>query len=379
MKIAIVTPWEVSPVAVGGTERYTVDLAEGLSNLGHQVGVFALSGSEVEMNGVTYRSLGILDNSNPYSEYDLRAYGAGAEDPAFYDNWAEVLENSLDVSNYDIVQINSFLFLKAWRNSPRLLTIHTNPYEYSLDWGKKSVKILCEVVRNMKEGRPLMLAPSAYYAREFSELFEADIKSIPHAIDPSRLLTKSPRDEPGDERACPKTTLLLPSRLELEQKQPNIVFDGIAKLPRRARQNLRLVATGIDRQYEHNITGLDAIAKLAGFTAIFKKYPTMAEAYREANIVALPSRSESFGYAALESLALGIPTILNTIPTFQEIAEGNPNAHFFDGTAQGFARTASNLLHKNSQQPVPDSWKRRYAIEQWAQLYSATIERILHA
>ena len=42
----------------------------------------------------------------------------------------------------------------------------------------------------------------------------------------------------------------------------------------------------------------------------------MSEAYKIANICVLPSKSESFGYSALESLSLGIYTILNDIPTF---------------------------------------------------------------
>ena len=42
----------------------------------------------------------------------------------------------------------------------------------------------------------------------------------------------------------------------------------------------------------------------------------MSEAYKIANICVLPSKLESFEYSALESLSLGIYTILNDIPTF---------------------------------------------------------------
>lgn len=44
MKIAIISPWTISDTAVGGTERFIIDLAETLNHLGNEVDVYMLSG-----------------------------------------------------------------------------------------------------------------------------------------------------------------------------------------------------------------------------------------------------------------------------------------------------------------------------------------------
>ena len=52
---------------------------------------------------------------------------------------------------------------------------------------------------------------------------------------------------------------------------------------------------------------------------LIDRFDKMCDGYKVADIVMLPSKSESFGYSALEALSLGIVTILNNIPTYKEI------------------------------------------------------------
>lgn len=362
MNVAVVTPWHVSPEAVGGTERFTIDIASGLADQGHNVEVFTISGQNTEINAIPYTSLDLLGNGSTANEYDLRRIMGPAINAPFYDNLAVFLESHLSADRFDTIQLNSFLFANAWKDTHRLLTIHTNPFEYQLDWGQSALQPLVDIVTHPANNELELVAPSAHYGSVFSDMFSRYVHVVPHAIDLSRL-------QHQDERDDKMTSILVPSRLEPTQKRPQIVFEAVAELEQAVRSTITVMATGKDEQYVNNEKPLRAIATKYGFQAVFGRCTTMAQAYAQADIVALPSMSESFGYSALEALSLGKPTILSSIPTFKEIGEGNPNAHFFDGTSSGFAAVLSSILEDLEPRPVCKSWYARYDPKTWAQTY----------
>lgn len=372
MNIAVVTPWHVSPEAVGGTERFTIDLASGLSNLGHDVEVFTLSGKDAEINGIRHTSFDILGNGENASEYDLREYAGTADRLAFYERLAAFMESKTSLEQFDVVQLNSFLFASAWQEKPRLLTTHTNPFEYQLDWGEGASQTLEDVLASPAGQGLELVSPSKHYANIFSDMFSRHVQVIPHAIDRARLWC----DDVRDSRT---TNILIPSRLEPIQKRPQIVFEGVAALEPTLRDSITIVATGKDNQYINNEGPLRTIAQKHRIKAIFSRFATMAEAYAGADIVALPSVSESFGYSALEALSLGKPTILNSIPTFREIGAGNPNAHFFDGSVSSFTTVLRSLLENLIHWPVPDEWHARYSPIAWAQNYELLLQETIDA
>lgn len=367
MNIAIISPWAISKTSVGGTERFTIDLASQLLALGDEVEVFMLSGESCNIGGVVYTSLNILGRGKVANEYDLRAYADNSTGESFYSKWARYLESAIDGSRFDFIQLNSLLFIDAWPNKPRLFTIHTNPFEYQLDWGKERLESITRKIRKLLPHKTLLAAPSSHYGKQFSRLFRREVLAIPHAIDAARLNSLSTHGRQyHSERDI---TILLPSRIELVQKRPQTVFRGIALLPEYQRRRVRIVASGKDSQYLDNCKKMERIARSNGFEADFTRFPSMAEAYAMADIVALPSRSESFGYAALESLTLGIPTVLNSLPTFKEIGAGNQNAHFFNHTALEFSKVLLNLLEDTRSYRNSKAWLARYDIRQWAETY----------
>jgi glycosyltransferase involved in cell wall biosynthesis len=370
MKLAIISPWAISESSIGGTERFVIDLATQLYNLGNDLTVFCLSGKSHVINGVQYKSLNILGGDKVADEYDLQTYADNATGPAFYRTWADYLENSIDVSEFDAIQLNSLLFVDAWMEKRRIFTIHTNQFEYRMDWGQERLDCLVSKIRSSLPAQTALVTPSQHYAQEYSRLFDRSVESIPHAIDISRLEPVSSlplsSPQPGHED---NITLLLPSRLELVQKRPQIAFQGVALLPAELKKNITIVASGADKQYLENRTKLTKIAKDGGFRAVFGNYPSMGDAYAAADIVALPSKSESFGYAALESLQLGLPTILNGLPTFREIGHGNHNAHFFGHTAEAFSEVLADLLIDLKPRPIDPAWIARYDMGRWAAKY----------
>ena len=94
------------------------------------------------------------------------------------------------------------------------------------------------------------------------------------------------------------------------------------------------------------------------------RFDYMSEVYKIADVCVLPSKSESFGYSALESLSLGIFTILNDIPTFNEIAKGNDNNYIFKN---GIEELKNKLLYVINNY---DEFKRKLPNKRWQEQYN---------
>jgi glycosyltransferase involved in cell wall biosynthesis len=361
MKIAIMSPWAISASSVGGTERFCKDLADGLSARGHDITVITLSGNDCVIDGVKYKSLDLLGNGRVATEYDLRERLGDFSRVIAFDKLAQFVEERTADLDFDVLHINSLLFLKIWSSRRRVFTIHTNPYEYVLDWGEEGYRRMLQILSEEATHLTTFIAPSQHYATLFSERANCSVIYIPHALNISRLLTKTPSSYLKNKLGLntKKITLLLPSRLE-----------ALAKLAVSDRNKVQVVASGVDPQYQSFCAQLQSIANEVKFDAYFKRFDNMAEAYAAADIVGLPSCSESFGYSALESLALGKPTILNDIPTYLEIGAGNPNAYFFHDNADSFKERLSEILHNGIvSKMTPEDWKRRYDIEGWISRY----------
>lgn len=98
----------------------------------------------------------------------------------------------------------------------------------------------------------------------------------------------------------------------------------------------------------------------------------MSEVYKIADMTILPSKSESFGYSALESLSLGIYTILNDIPTFHEIAENNEQHYIFKNDAFELKQKIHELLQNQDylKRKMPTfEWQRRYDLKEFEKSY----------
>jgi glycosyltransferase involved in cell wall biosynthesis len=378
MNIAIISPWAITPAAVGGTERFCMDLGEGLLARKHNVTIFMLSGKSHKTNGVTYNSLQLLGDESVATEYDLRRLLGDFSDPTSFDKLAEYVQTKIDGTNFDVIHINSLLLVRAWQQCKRIFTIHTNPYEYILDWGelgyKQTIKLLAQEANNPFTR---LTAPSSHYADLFTKETGANVAFIPHALDVSRISTNEPSRalRKKYELHPSKTILLLPSRLEVTQKRPQIAFGAAAQLPVARKESMQIVATGLDEQYTPFRNQLQKIADEAHLEAHFLRFDTMAEAYALSDIVGLPSCSESFGYSALESLALQKPTILNNIPTYHEIGSGNPNAYFFNNTVEAFGEELERVLAAGcAKRPVPSAWSNRYGMQRWIAQYEAALK-----
>ena len=373
MKVALVSPWSVSANAVGGTERFIVDLAESLVRLGHSVDVLMFFGVNHSDNGANYISLNLLGDDVAIDEYKLRQELGDFSKASTYSSLAQKIESTVDVSQYDIVQINTQLLLRAWTGSRRIFTIHTNPFEYKQAWGDDSFDRMIQVARaEASNAATVFTAPSRHYADIFTSAMGTNVNFIPHAIDVSRVVSPKSKYALTQKYGLDATKLhvLMPSRLEPTQKQPGLLFDCLQYLSPELLSRIEILSSGVDAQYRAYQSVFTAQANNLGCSVFFGRFDEMSDAYRLADVVVLPSQSESFGYAALESLSLGLPTILNDIPTFREIADGHPAAKFFGNDSRELADILQLLLTDGTAHIKADNvWYGRYDIASWGKLY----------
>lgn len=366
IKIAILTPWSISPDAVGGTERFVIDLAESFEKQGSIVDVYMLSGKEYTKNNVNYLSINLFNTNGVIDEYVLKEKFNDFSTFESYETLANNIEKKVEFTKYDLVQINSQLFLKVGEKNKRIFTIHTNPFEYKLDWGEKSFNYMLELMRQESElENTKFVAPSVYYAKEYETLTGVNINFIPHAIDISRIKSYQDKKEIFDELSIDysKKVILLPSRLEPIQKQPMLFMRAFALLDISIKKQFKVVCTGADNQYLKYRDDLEEFCKENDIDILITRFNNMSSAYKIADVVALPSQSESFGYAALESLSLGIMTIINNIPTFNEVAEGSKNHYFFDKTVDSLYTLLNKYINKKIKiVKQPKKWCDKYSI-----------------
>lgn len=374
MKIAIINLWSISDKSIGGTERFILDLATSLSKLGHTVDVYMFSGNSYSKYGINYISLDIFGKGIIADEYMItKEFGTFDSDDS-YKKLADKLEPLIDGSKYDILHLNSPYFLKAWQKYKRIFTHHSNYSELRIVFSEKEYKKIVEITT--EEGKNKLtkfVSPSEFYKKEWDSLTNTNTAYIPHAINPNRLFIKNKKIDIYSKYNLNKNliTVLLPSRLEPIQKQPMLFLKGCALLSKKHKDKLQIVLTGIDSQYEQYVKDLQQFSIKNNLNTKFIKFDSINEGYLISDIIAVPSKSESFGYSALEGLTLGITTILTDLPSFNEIANGNSQARFFNGTENDLSNILVNLLEANNFNRIkPETtWLNRYDLNLFGKRY----------
>ena len=375
MKIAIVNTWAISKRAIGGTERFVMDLAKSFVDNGNEVDVFMFSGNTHTEDGVNYININLFNMTGEADEYIVQEAFGNFETDKSYSNLAEKLESKINMEKYDFIQLNSLLFLEAWKNKKRIFTIHTNPFEYILAWGEQSFEKVIEMMKKYKDdNNTKFVAPSKFYANEYKKLTNCEINFIPHAIDKERLKTDKSKEKICEQYNIDKNKIkiIVPQRLEPIQKQPKLLLDACCLMEEKDKSKIEIIYTGLDKQYEKFVDSLRKQANENNIEIKFIRFDYMSEVYKIADICILPSKSESFGYSALESLSLGIFTILNDIPTFNEIAEDNSNNYIFKNNKDELKIKILEIIknERNEKKEIPsDEWQKQYNINTFAKSY----------
>jgi len=257
------------------------------------------------------------------------------------------------------------------RDKKRVFTLHENPMEFRQNWGKASLKTIVSIINKDRRGSRF-IAPSVFYRDVFSKMILAPIDVIPHSINFDFLKRRESKKETLRRYGLSekKFTILFPSRLELTQKRPQLGLRAI----KRIREHIRpaqIILTGVDDQYQRNKDYLRKIMDGTGIDTNFINFSIdeMGNAYNIADLVILPSRYESFGYSAVESLAMRKRTVLSNIPTFREISVGNDYTFMTEtNTPKGVADAILKAIRSKSKKSVK-KWADKYNRNCWIKKY----------
>ncbi len=351
MRIALLSVWSLSDTAIGGTERFVLDLARLLATE-HDVTILSLGTVDIADDRIHTQSLSIVPVLN---EHTLSAF--------IDEGGLATLEMQLRAiivrGAFDVVHANSLLFAGMLPGIPVVHTVHTNAEEFRASFPPHIASLILARVRD--DTTATYIVPSAFSRASFASLTGKDASLIAHAF--------RPRIERGDSAALRATydiperdvVLCVPARLEPQQKGQDILLAALRSIAS-ALPSFTVVLGGRDEQYRENARELRASSP--ELHLVIEGFADAGDMYSLADVVILPSRTESFGYAALESGMLGLLTFVSDIPPFREIATGNPRIIPFTNDASSLARTLvehRDLLQSRSIAPPPPAWARRYA------------------
>ena len=188
--------------------------------------------------------------------------------------------------------------------------------------------------------------------RQFRRLYgdpHGVIEIVPPAVEHAFF---APGDQRGARRAVglpvDRPVVLFVGRIQ-SLKGPDVAIRALATM---ARRDAMLVivggASGVDGDWE--MDNAVALADELGVSerVMFvepKPHHLLSSYYRAADVVVVPSRSESFGLVALEAAACGVPVVATAVGGLLNVVHDGVTGHLVDGRDPArFARALTQLL-----------------------------------
>ena len=372
MKVALLTPWFVSEKSVGGTERFVNDLAYSLIDNNYEVDVYMLSGKSYKQKNINYISLNLFGNEIEADEYMLTEKFGKFDKLEVYEEFAKVITSKVNLNNYDVVQLNSHMFLKVQCKN-KIITMHSNYDEFKILGTLEEFNLMKDIIiKEIDDNNLKVVVPSDYYKKIWIKELDREVYCIPHALNRNRLICKTSKNNliKKYDVDINKIKILLPSRLEFIQKQPQMIIEALSKLEEKDRNEFQVLFTGLDTQYYKNMEILKEKSKQYNIDSKFIVFDSISEGYKITDIVLLPSSSESFGYSAIESLSLGIKTLLTDIPTYREFSKNSNCAFIFGNNAEDLKDILISLKgQKIGRRRISENWYSEYNLDRFCLRY----------
>lgn len=228
--------------------------------------------------------------------------------------------------------------------------------------------------------------------RELSQLLNLpldQVRVVPNGVDPARFLRLGGRaiqlaDELDLWAAAP--LLLLPARLTV-RKNIEMALQVLAQL-RNTMPAASLVVTGPPGPHNSaNQTYFDELKRLRSQLGLDQRAhfitehiqgnlpdETVADFYRLADALLLPSREEGFGIPMLEAGLLGLPIFCTDIPPLRELGGEEVNYFAPDAEPSQVAQQIASRLQENSAYRLRQKVKTGYT---WQHIYRQHLEPLV--
>jgi N-acetyl-alpha-D-glucosaminyl L-malate synthase BshA len=220
--------------------------------------------------------------------------------------------------------------------------------------------------------------PSAWLARATHEILgvsdTVQIEIVPNFVDSERF-----RPAPG-ERPLPTVPVVVHVSNFRPVKRVGDVVEIFARLRAARPARLRLCGDGPDRAAVAARAATLGVAADVEFLGERVDLPAVLQA---ADLFLLPSETESFGLAALEAMACGVPVVASAVGGLPEvIPDGEVGALCPLGDVQAMAAAAGRILgdadlHRRMSRAARRLAETRYQIEPAVDRYLAIYRRVL--
>lgn len=300
---------------LGGSGRIAADLSDRLRRRGHRVRVFA-SARPAHLSG---------DSETPWIPVEVESYAALPHPPyslAMASRVAE--EESVDLihAHYAIPHANSahvaqqILRMETGRSVPFVVTLH------GTDVVKRGpMKAYAKATKMALHAGQGVTVPSAFLAREAVQVFGLSperIAQIPNFVDP---VLNQPPAEPRPARDT--VTLVHVSNLRAVKRVQDILH-AMTRLEPRVR--LEVVGDGPQKGQLESLTRTLHLQERVRFLGRRDDVP---EILRTSDVFVFPSQLESFGLAALEASACGLPVVASDVGGLPEVIQDGVSGMLF--------------------------------------------------
>jgi alpha-1,6-mannosyltransferase len=218
----------------------------------------------------------------------------------------------------DLIEVDCVYFLGYWaraamgrRRVPLVGFYHTHlPSFYARPLTQRFGNVVSRLVESwawtyvtccMKPLDKVLVASDDIYER-LIERTDKKVEQVPLGVN---LALFQPRRNVGEPHQGRRPLLLYVGRLS-QEKDLEILFEAFRLLNQRGAYRLQIVGDGPLRAKTEKFVQSTPYASYAGLVPYGKR---LAELYAAADILALPSRNETFGLTILEALAAGIPVV----------------------------------------------------------------------
>ena len=232
---------------------------------------------------------------------------------------AEAIDYDLVHSHYWLSAVAGERIASDWR-VPHLAMFHTlGEVKLRARASEHEPPERLEAERRLVHSVDRVIAATDYEQRVLKQVYRvspARVSVIPLGVDPERF-------HPGD-RAAARAALDLPADeqivLAVGRIEPlkglDILIRAAAQVTDRSR--LRLLIIGGDEQARPEFDRLTTIAEEVGVEALVSfigavPHEELPDYYRAADLVVMPSFSESFGLVAVEAMACGVPVVVSRV------------------------------------------------------------------